>query len=387
MSHGQFLSRAIKVCHIAHGDLWAGAEVQLVTLLSSLVRIPGFEFSVVLLNEGRLAKELRRLEINVTVIPERSSSSGRIVSKLVGHLRKNRADIIHTHKYKDNILGAIAGKLVGVPYIIRMVHGLSEPFHGTEYVKMAFYERLDGIMNRCMVKKLVAVSLNIKAVLDKKYGSDKIVHIHNGIDLEKVVVKKDKWEKRRELHVDQNCYLIGTVGRLTPVKGHEIFLEAASLLLKEGRNVKCLLVGDGPLKERLKELAIQLGIEKNVILTGHQDDVYDFINVMDVFVLPSLHEGIPMVLLEALALERPVVASRIGGIPEVIEHGRSGLLVTPGAIKELAQTLISLLGDKHLAESLGKAGRKRVEGYFDAGLMAQSVAQVYRTLVFEGGSR
>src|SRR5262249_2867931 len=154
------------------------------------------------------------------------------------------------------------------------------PFCGTQYVKMAVYEWLDGILNRYMVKKLIAVSLNIKAVLDRKYGSHKIVHIHNGIDLKKGVVMQDKWGKRRELHVDQNCYIIGTVGRLTSVKGHEISIKAASLLIKEGHNVKFLLVGDGPLKERLKELTIELGIEKDVILTGHQHDVYDFINVM-----------------------------------------------------------------------------------------------------------
>jgi L-malate glycosyltransferase len=387
MNHVQPSSEDIKVCHVAVADLWAGAEVHLATLLISLARIPGLDVSTVLFNDGRLAEELRNAGIRVTIIREAGNTSAKILTELVKHFRDNTYDVIHTHKPKDNVLGAVAGKLCCIPKIVRTVHGSPEPFGGLHFVKNNLYEFFNGVTNRHIVNKLIAVSSNICTVLSNKFGFDKIACIHNGIDLDRVQVKRDKWDKRTELHLDQRDYLIGTVGRLTPVKGHEKLLKAVSILSHENHRIKLLVVGDGPLKEKLEHLAIQLGIEKDVVLVGHQEDIYDFINAMDVFVLPSLHEGIPMVLLEALALERPVVASRAGGIPEVIEHRVSGLLVSPGDVQELAQNLLALFNDKPFAESMGKAGRRRVEEQFTARLMAQRTAEVYQTLVCHGGSR
>ena len=132
------------------------------------------------------------------------------------------------------------------------------------------------------------------------------------------------------------------------------------------------------MSDTLKSEVRRLGLEEIVIFAGHQEQSYDFINMMDIFVLPSLHEGIPMVLLEALALERPVVASRIGGIPEVVTDGVTGLLVTPGDFHELAQGLNKLLTDLEKARRLGIAGRNQVEKEFGAALMAKRTMAMYQ---------
>ncbi|MGC3976660.1 MAG: glycosyltransferase [Nitrospira sp.] len=129
---------------------------------------------------------------------------------------------------------------------------------------------------------------------------------------------------------------------------------------------------------------VELGLEAFVRFAGHQDESYDFINMMDVFVLPSLHEGIPMVLLEALALQRPVVATRVGGIPEVIEHGRTGLLAEPSDPSSLARLIQQLSEDPTLAASIGKAGRTRVETEFTAGTMADKTAELYEQVLHIG---
>jgi glycosyltransferase involved in cell wall biosynthesis len=134
------------------------------------------------------------------------------------------------------------------------------------------------------------------------------------------------------------------------------------------------------LRDSLKAEAVRLGLGKNILFAGHQELSYDFINMMDIFVLPSLHEGIPMVLLEALALKRPVVASRVGGIPEVVSHGLSGMLVNPGNDTELAVGLQQLIQDREVAASLGVAGRNRVEQEFDAALMAKRTATMYQSI-------
>src|SRR6187200_3350400 len=120
----------IRVCHVAMGDMWAGAEVQLLTLMKYLVRLPGFEWTVILLNDGKLAEELRRLPLSLTIIPETEHGAFTIALRLAKRLRSIRPEIVHTHKYKDSIIASIIARCLRVPYVIRIVHGMPEPFKG-----------------------------------------------------------------------------------------------------------------------------------------------------------------------------------------------------------------------------------------------------------------
>jgi L-malate glycosyltransferase len=372
---------SINICHIATGDLWGGAEAQVATLLSYMTRMQDFNVSAVLFNEGRLFQELRVLGIEVYLISEQEHNFIKAFSKLMQYLQRTKIDIIHTHKPKDNVLAALASRLSNIHTVIRTMHGLQEPFIGWQYAKMGISGSLDHITSKHLVTKIVAVSLDLKGILQETYGVEKTVCIHNGIDLDKIVLERNRWDVRRELEIGRECYLIGTVGRLVPVKGHECLLSAMKIFLERVSDAKLILVGDGPLREQLVRLASLLGIEKQVIFMGHQDKVYDLINAMDVFVLPSLHEGMPMVLLEALFLGRPVVASRVGGMPEVIGHGDGGVLIDPGNPEELAQNLSSLWQDRPRAEQLGRAGKNRVKEGFTALLMAQRTADLYLSVL------
>jgi glycosyltransferase involved in cell wall biosynthesis len=372
--------KKLGICHVAHGDLWAGAEVHLVTLLEGLLRLDQFDISAILFNEGRLTDELRSLGIPVFVLNEKQYSALGILAKLTQHIRNKNPDIVHTHKYKDNILACIAATALKVQHVVRIVHGMAEPFRGREYTRMIAYRMLDDIAIRSRVSKLIAVSANIESKLGIKYGFSKVVCIRNGINLDKVRITSPRQATRARLGVDPNAYLVGTVGRLAAVKGHEFLLQAASLPQWNTGLMQYLIVGDGPLMPSLRALAARLGIEKQVILAGHRNDIYDLIAAMDAFVLPSLHEGIPMVLLEALALDRPVIASRVGGIPEVIEHGVNGLLVAPASPVELHAALNTLMHDSSYSELLGLSGRRRVENEYSATLMVKRTAALYASL-------
>jgi len=362
------------------GDLWAGAEVQLLALMTHLVRLHGFEWSVVLFNEGRLADELRKLPLSLTVISERHHSPLVIAVRLAKIFRQLRPDIVHTHKYKDSILSSIVARCMGVAHVVRVIHGMPEPFKGLSNVKMAGYAIVDRFVIARYVDKVIAVSSDIEQVLIKTYGTNQVACIHNGIDLEAVCVTTPRAEKRKEWNIDDKAVLIGTVGRLVPVKGQAVLLEAFRLLSQSNRNLVLIFVGDGSLHVQLKAEANRMGLGQSVIFSGHQEQSYDFINMMDVFVLPSLHEGIPMVLLEAFALSRPVVASRVGGIPEVVSDGFSGVLVNPTNADELATAIRSLIEDPSRAAALGVAGRGRVESEFSANLMAIRTVEMYRAL-------
>ncbi|MCI1279549.1 MAG: glycosyltransferase family 4 protein [Nitrospira sp.] len=362
------------------GDLWAGAEVHLLALMTYLVRLHGFEWAVVLFNEGRLADELRKLPLSLTVIPEKHHGPLALASRLGKVFRQFRPDVVHTHKYKDSILAALVARYVGIPHVVRVVHGMPEPFKGLRNVKMAGYTIADRFVTGWLVDKVIAVSSDIEQALLRSYDAARIVCIHNGIDLEAVRATTQRADMRRKWNIDNKAVLIGTVGRLVPVKGHALLLEAFRILSQSFQNVILILVGDGPLREQLETEAKRLGLDQSVIFSGHQEQSYDFINMMDIFVLPSLHEGIPMVLLEAFALKRPVIASRVGGIPEVVSHGESGILVSPSNPDELAAAISALIEDQSKALAFGETGRCQVECEYSAKMMADRTASMYRTL-------
>lgn len=380
-------SAVTKVCHIAVADLWGGAEVHLITLLLSLSKMKDLELSVVLLTEGRVAQELRAAGLKVVVIAEHEYNMFVILWKLVRHFHEHQFMIVHAHKPKDNFLSAVACKVAGVPYLVRTLHGSWEPFSGVDHFKIKAYEYIDRFTNKYLVHVLIAVTQKIHFLLTQDYLSKKkakVICIHNGIDIEALMRGRKGRNIRKELDFSEKTVLVGIVGRLTPIKGHVHLLKAISVLVGKGNDVHLIVVGDGPLRSQLECLAVEFKIQKNVTFVGHQSDISDFIEAMDILALPSLNEGIPMVLLEALAMCRPVVASRTGGIPEVIENGKTGLLIEPGNFLAIAEAIDSLIRQKGQADQLGRAGRMRVSQSFTASLMAEKTADLYRRLVGSG---
>ena len=371
-------------CHIAVAALWGGAEVHLITLLQALSKMQDLDMSAVLFTEGRVAEELRATGLDVVVIDEHENNWFAILWKLVKHFREHQFMVVHAHKPKDNFLGGVACKLAGVPYFVRTIHGSWEPFSGFEHFKIKIYEHIDRLANRYLVHAVIAVTMKIQSLLAKGCPSEKVVCIHNGIDVERLMVSRGRQGVRRDLDISERTVLLGAVGRLTAVKGHIHLLEAMRILVSKQIDTHLVILGDGPLRKQLEGMVAEYKIQKNVDFVGHQSTVSDFIEAMDIFVLPSLHEGIPMVLLEAMALSRPIVASKTGGVPEVIQHGENGLLVEPGNPEAIAEAIETLIRQVANADQLGRNGRIRVTQNFTANIMAEKTADLYRRLV---GSR
>ncbi len=364
----------IRICHLASGDLWAGAEVQLATLLSQLVKHCQFSIEAIIFNEGKLADELRKIDIEVTVIDETKLNALAILRMLIAYFKTHQVDILHTHKYKDTVLGSIAARSISSMVIMRTIHGSPEPFSGFDAIRMSIYMLLEYLANRFAVSKMVTVSLQMKGILSRIYPSNKLVCIHNGIEI-----------ANREGSVDttfpgrRDEFWIGCVGRLVEVKGFDYFLKAAKIVLcrNPGMSIKFVIVGDGPLRSSLETLAVNLGIENEVIFLGHRNDCTEWVKQMKIVILSSLHEGIPMSLLEALSLAKPVVATRVGGIPEVIEDGASGLLVNARDEKAIADACTSLINNYGWAMTLGMKGNETIRARFSAKANAEKVIQLY----------
>ena len=178
-------------------------------------------------------------------------------------------------------------------------------------------------------------------------------------------------------HFPDNKFVIGTVGRLDKVKGHEYFLEAAAKVIKERDDIIFPIVGTGPLEILLKNKAKQLGIADHVYFLGFRSDAKCLIAAMDIFVLPSLHEGIPYVLLEAMARSKPVICSDVGGIKEVVRNGSDGILVPPKNSTAISQAIIEAMGRKNYLGNMGQRARKKVVEYFSSEIMAKNTSDFY----------
>jgi len=376
----------IRVCHVMTADLWAGAEVQVATLASYLVARPDVQVSAVLFNEGWLASQLRSLGITVAVVDEHEHTPFGIVRFLTRFFRRHQIELVHTHRYKDNILGSIAAAVAGVPHVIRTVHGCSEPLRGWAWLKYVVCHSIDRAAMWCRADCVVAVSKRMVNPLKASgYRPGTLTHVHNGIDLSKVHATRPAAETRAAIGVNGKQVVIGTAGRLSPVKGHEYLVRAAARIVQQVPHARFLFVGSGPLETRLRGLACDLGVDHACVFVDPSIDrrasVYDLIAAMDVFVLPSLHEGIPMALLEALALERPVVASAVGGIPEIVTHEATALLVEPTNDRALADACLDLVRDRNRARVFGRRGRRIVERQFSHEKNGEAMLRLYRAIV------
>jgi glycosyltransferase involved in cell wall biosynthesis/protein-tyrosine-phosphatase len=364
-------------------DLWAGAEVQLATTTGYMVAQPGVSVSAVLFNEGPLAERLRRLGVPVTIVDERTTSAFGILRRLVRFFKDHDIDVVHTHRYKDSVLAGIAAKLAGVRHVVRTVHGLREPMTGWAGLKFRLYETLDRLALLCCADLVIAVSMRMADTLRASgYRPTSVTHIHNGVDLVAIDRRapKDARDIRRELGIDPYAVVIGTVGRLSPVKGHASLLRAARRILQRHPGVTFLIVGSGPLESGLRAEAASLGIDGACVFAGARQDVHDLIAAMDVFVLPSLDEGIPMALLEAMALRVPVVATAVGGVPEVVEDGVSGILIPPADHEALADGCLRLIADREWARAIGTRGRHLVEQRFTQERCGRALLTAYRSV-------
>lgn len=303
--------------------------------------------------------------------------------ELIRVLKEIRPEIVHTHSSKAGLLGRIAAKLCGVPVILFTAHGFV--FH--EFMSKAKYqfylhlEKLAGLIT----DQIIAVSEmdKAKAINNNVISSQKIQTIHNGIDVELFEPEPDFDTEtlRGQLNVDKYDMLIGLVGRLVEEKGIPYFIEAARIVCQTYPKTKFVLVGDGLLRSSLEELVDLKYLSNNFIFTGVREDVKVILSAIDIVVFSSIKEGLPLALLEALAMEKPVVSTMAGGIPEVITSGKNGLLAPIGDSDILAEAIMTLIEDCNLRESVGKAGRITVCNRFSLTQMVQATEKLYLNLL------
>ncbi|MGB2889221.1 MAG: glycosyltransferase [Candidatus Acidiferrales bacterium] len=369
-----------EVCHVASGDRWAGAEVQLAALLKAFQRNAELSISAIFLNDGRPADEARQSGTEVCVFDETRQNFFQILSGATHFLHGKNIQVLHSHRYKENLLAALLARRCHVPVHVCSRHGAPEPFTGWRGYKQNLVEALDRWVAHHCTDCVVSVSGELHTQLTRYLPSNKVVTIYNGIDAETVCSRFNAAEAKQRLGIPVECWVVGTAGRLDPIKRLDIFLAAAQQIASVQPNSKFVIAGDGTEESRLRGLATALGLEDRVLFLGHRDDIYDVLRAMDIFVLCSDHEGLPMALLETLYLGVAVVARPVGGVGEVVQDGVNGVWVPSSAPSDLAEACLQLLHDDVRRNFLARAGAELVAKQFTADRTADRVAELYSSL-------
>lgn len=378
------IDQKIKVCHVVSGDLWAGAEVQMYTIAQSLSSDPKIDLSVVLLNDKELAVRLRKLPIKTFVFDEAKYRFSDIFEKASSALKEKSIDILHSHRYKENILAARLKKRLGIKYAVQTVHGASEPMSGLRKLKAKAYSAINHFYSRRYFDKIITVSADLRSQLEGVFPDSKLINIHNSVNQANLRISKDRANVLRDFGIENDAIVIGTAGRMVPIKGYDIFLQMAKIVADKYHQARFLLVGDGPLLTYLKSQADNLGISDKVIFPGFRNDIPNILSALDIFVISSHHEGIPMIVLEAMALNIAVVSTAVGGIMEIIEPDVSGLLVEPDNPDALADGCKKLIADPSLRGRIQTAAGKRIESEYSAKIQKQRLVDLYTQLMTKG---
>ncbi|VAX13417.1 FIG040338: Glycosyl transferase, partial [hydrothermal vent metagenome] len=346
-------------------------------LVKQLARVPDIRLTVILLNHGTLERELVNNNISVFVINERKLNSIVILHKLFLLLRRIGPDIVHTHRIKENILGSIAARLSGVRHSVRTVHGASE--HRPHWWKIwkHVYRYADLFCGKFLQSKIIAVSPELNIRLQDDFGG-RVVTIENGVDIEAIHIPSTQ---QLIIPGKETATRICIVCRLVPVKRVDIFIEVANILINElGEQVEFYIFGDGPLRDECNMLIKKRVLSSHVHMMGFKDNITAWLAKMDLLMITSDHEGLPMNLLEAMSLKVPVISHAVGGIPEVLGRGDYGLLVSEQNIDSYVAEIKKYLKNPDVVFEKAEKGYEFIIENYTAEKNSNAYLKLYRNM-------
>jgi len=358
----------LRVCHILSGDLWAGAEVMAYHLLKQLRESKDVDLFVILLNHGKLAGEVEKLGVPLAVLDEKQLSSPRMFQQIRRFLDRHAPHVVHSHRYKENFIAYLCSRAHKGTRLVSTQHGMPELIGRNASLKYRLIARVNFFLLAHSFHKIVAVSDDIKRTLTNEWGfSDAQVEtIPNGIPIE-----------APRHGPDGEGFVIGSCGRLVPVKDFPFMVEIAREVARSTDNVRFELAGDGPERESIRHLIEKYGLEKHFLLRDYVEDVASFYSGLDLYLNTSLHEGIPMSVLEAMGHSIPVIASDVGGMDEILENGVEGYLIKGREPKAFADRCLELFRNERLRTEMAEATRVKVTQKFSVDRMAERYHRLY----------
>ncbi len=352
--------KKLRILHVIGGGEIGGAEKHLLALLRLLDR-NRFDPELLCLCQGPFAQEARQEGFTTHEIVMNHKLDLGTIRPIRALVRDRRIDIIHTHGVRANLAARLAGRRESIP-VVTTFHSLLQYDYTSSY-EAAMARWLTRLTNFC-TNQFIAISGAVREdLLTMGVKSEKISVIYNGLDLSLLKTGPSSTEIRQQLGIRPEQRVIATVARLHPVKGHKHLLAAARQVVRQYPEALFLLVGEGPERPAIERAIREMDLAHHVIMTGFYPEVNDLYPVMEIFVLPSLMEGMGLVLLEAMNFGVPVIATQVGGIPEIIQDGESGLLVSPADSEGLAIAISWLLDSPVIQRQLVTGGRRRSKDF------------------------
>jgi glycosyltransferase involved in cell wall biosynthesis len=326
-------------------------------------------FIILLFNKGLLFEKLQNAGIEPYLMNMRFKYNMYAVKKIANLFKQNNINVVHTHGYKATILGGMAAKFCRIR-VLKTEHGVQEPAEGFGYVKMSLNLYLDRLFSKYLLDSIVFVSKDIQNHFNKIFLNSKQYVIYNGIE-------PIETENNADNEIDKEFFNIGIVGRISEVKGH-IYLLKAMKQLQHLDKIRLYIFGEGPLERDYKNYCDENGLSRKVYFMGFKKNIYDYMSKFDLLVMPSLHEGLPYTLLEAMFLRIPIIASEIGGIGEILEDNIDALLIPPADEDKLADAIVYLYDNQEERKRLIVNAYEKVSRQFLVDKMFFQYLHVYR---------
>ncbi len=375
-----------KVLYLMSGDphIFGGGKRGFLQLMSYLDKNLFQVYSCCALNEDQ-EKALKSSDVNIVKIDIQHGMILPAVRKLLRFLRSEKIDIIHSQGARADVYCRIVSRLAGLN--IKTVNTIQMLVEGYDVhiIKKKVYCYLDRLTERC-VDKFIVVSdmLKNRLIHTHRIAEKNVEKIYNGIELNQYRrdAEDDLSNKLKcEFGLKSTDYLVGAIGRMVWQKGFKYLVHSIPKTALSIPQVKIIFIGEGPLTKPLEDLCKELGVRDKVIFTGFRKDIKDLLSIVDLLAIPSLLEGFPMITLEAMAMAKPIIATRIDGITEQIRNGENGLLVPIKDSEALSEAIIRIYNNREMAEKMGKSGRKQVEKTYSIENTVRQTQEVYDLLI------
>ena len=367
-----------KILQLISSSGMLGAENVLFEL-ANYAKLNGFKVTIGIFENSinpnlELAEVAKGQGFDVQIFPCNGRFDKNTIRMIKDYMQNNGIQILHSHNYKSNFYAWRALSNNNIRWVVTKHGRRSGP-------KLLVYNFLDGFVVR-HADRVIAVSKEIgRKARSAGIVQEKILLIDNGVNLERFTTSTSPEAIKESLGIKKEALVVGTIGALTREKGHQYLLRAALKVIRIYPKAIFLLVGDGTERTSLEKTVSNLGIKDSVIFAGMRKDVPEILSILNVFVLPSLNEGLPMALLEAQGAQIPVVATSVGAIPDVLENGVTGILIPPKDPQAIAEAIIMILSDKQLASGIAKKGFERVRDNFSSEKMASKYLLIYKELI------
>ena len=359
----KLVAENLRICHLIGSLKHGGAERQLINLLNNLSIKT--KYLVLLTNKEDCGfYRLLNQKINICFMPIRLRYFYFTILKLSKFLRQNRIDVLQTHMYWANLYGTISGKIAGLPVIISTEHGRNPWKKNWHYwIERNIITKLSDL-RICVSKDIVSVRKNLDRIPEKK-----LKYIPNATKIPATIKK-----------IENKITMIGSIGRFVEAKDFSTLIKAAKILKESNILFEIHILGDGPLRKELEAIRKRLGLESVLKMPGFQDNVDEWLSKFDLFVISSIREGQPLVLLEAMAYGLAIVATNIGGIPDTVKDGEEAILVEPKKPEILASAIRNFIENESLRAKYGKKAKERAKKEFSINALCKQYEELYLSL-------